>query len=85
MKVKISSLFLLCAVMILFTSCRTAGVYNVTDTAINTGTGQEPTLDQVEKAILGAATSSRARLVHESGETWSYPGNPNRSLSYRHV
>jgi len=44
--------------MILFTSCRIGAVYNVTDTAINTGTGQEPTLDQVEKAILSAATAS---------------------------
>jgi hypothetical protein len=34
-------------------------VYNVTDTSINTGSGNEPTLDQVEKAILSAATSSK--------------------------
>ena len=59
MKVKFTSLFLLCALLVLFTSCRTAPVYNVTDTSINTGSGKEPTMDQVEKAILGAATSSK--------------------------
>ena len=42
-----------------FTGCRLGTVYNVKDTSINTGTGKEPTLDQVEKAILSAANSSR--------------------------
>lgn len=59
MKVKFSSLFLLCAIMILFTSCRIGAVYNVTDTSITTGSGNEPSLDQVEKAILSAATTTR--------------------------
>jgi len=58
MKYKISSLLMLCVIMILFSSCRIGQVYNVDQSAINTGSGNEPTLEQVEKAILGAATSS---------------------------
>jgi len=45
--------------MILFTSCRIGAVYNVTDTSINTGSGNEPTLEQVEKAIRSAATTTK--------------------------
>lgn len=59
MKVKNFSLLLLCVVMFIFASCRTAAVYNVTDTAINTGSGKEPTLEQVQQAILNAATSTK--------------------------
>lgn len=59
MKIRISNLILLCAILILFTSCRTAAVYNVTDTPINTGSGKEPTMEQVEQAILGAATATK--------------------------
>ena len=59
MKFKIFNLLMLSLVLLLFTSCRTAQVYNVTDTPINTGSGNEPTLEQVEKAILSAATASK--------------------------
>ena len=59
MNVKFFSLFLLCAIMILFTGCRIGTVYNVEDTPINTGSGKEPTLEEVEKAILSAATNSK--------------------------
>lgn len=55
----VSSLILLCFVLVLFTSCRTAQVYNVTDSSINTGSGKEPTLEQVQQAILDAATSTK--------------------------
>ena len=54
MKNKFSRLFLFCALVLLIASCRTAPVYNVSDTTINTGSGKEPTLQQVEQAILSA-------------------------------
>jgi len=59
MKVKIYGLFLLCTIMILLSSCRMGAVYKVTDSAINTSSGNEPTLEQVQKAILDAATSTK--------------------------
>ena len=59
MKWKFSYFLLLCVVMVLFTSCRIGPVYNVSDTAINTGSGKEPTLDQVKQAILNAATTTK--------------------------
>jgi len=59
MKVNFFSLFMLCLIMILFSSCRIGAVYNVTDSAVNTGSGNEPTLEQVQKAILDAATTTK--------------------------
>lgn len=59
MKVKFSSLFLLCAILVLFAGCRTTAVYNVTDSAINTGSGKEPTMQEVQQAILNAATTTK--------------------------
>lgn len=59
MSYKISTLLVLCMILILFTGCRTAQVYNVDEATINTGSGKEPTLEQVEKAILSAATTTK--------------------------
>lgn len=59
MKGKFSSFFMCCLIMILVASCRTAPVYNVTEAEIHTGSGIEPTLKQVEKAILNSASTNQ--------------------------
>jgi len=51
-----SSLIVLCLGLVLITGCSTAPVYNITDESISTSSGTEPSLDQVTKAILAAAT-----------------------------
>jgi hypothetical protein len=40
--------------LVVFTSCRTGGIYNVVDSPITTACGKQPSLDQVTKAIVEA-------------------------------
>lgn len=52
-------LALACLTLAVFTSCRTAPVYNVVDTSITTACGKEPSLEQVTKAIVEAGSGLR--------------------------
>ena len=49
---------LLMVVMVLFVGCRTAPIFNVSDSTITTVSGKEPTLEEVTRAIVSASTAS---------------------------
>ena len=57
MRSTFSSLMVLCLGLVLITGCfRTAAIQNITDASMGMPSGTEPSLDQVTKAILAAAT-----------------------------
>ncbi len=57
MKRMSSTALVLCAMLIAVTGCRGGGqVYQVKDSAVQTATGKQPSLEEVQKAIIAAGS-----------------------------
>ena len=55
MKRMVSGIVVVCLVMVVAVGCRGGGqIYNVKDAPVTTATGKEPSLDDVQKAIIQA-------------------------------
>ena len=70
MKRMVSGIVVVCLVMVVVVGCRGGGqIYNVKDAPVVTATGKEPSLDDVQKAIIQAGAGlGWAMAVVKPGE-----------------